>query len=217
MESLKTLKIIFSITGQCEALVRANFYEECASAGIIPYPLYGVYKDEYEFSWALTYEDFLKVPLRFLAGQESVLAVTKCNKQYATLFFLEDGKITQQSRTAALGSMVQVSGEEAVANGDYTLDPKLGIFFVAKKENPDRMSRADREATDLWNAIDGLILAHFAGENLWGTLQVLINEHKKQRPPWLEPFEVPVKDPVMENFMQPSPMLNAVGGLNFTD
>lgn len=205
MESLKTLKIIFSIDGEDQNIVRASFYEACAMAEIIPYPLLGVYKDVGEHSWALTYEDFLKVPLHFLAGQESVLAVTKCNKQYATLFFLNDGEITQQSRTEALGSMVQVSGEEAMAGGDYTHDPKLGLFFVAKKENPDRMSRADQQAVDLWNAIDGVILAHFAGENLWGTLQVLINEHRKQRPSWLAPFEV-----------QSIPR-NAVGGLNFTD
>lgn len=71
----------------------------------------------------------------FMDDQESILLVTKCNKQYATLFF----NPVLDRPNLALGSLCEVPEDEALASGSYTYREDIDCYFVCKHENPDRV------------------------------------------------------------------------------
>lgn len=115
-------------------------------------------------------------------GQESFLYVTSCNKQYATLRYAD-------GRTEALGSLHSVTKEEAHASPAFTFDPLTNTYWVTKPGNPDKEAPADRDARELWAAIDAVLdtyvfipLGGYPSQELADLAAV----RDKQRPKWLD-------------------------------
>ena len=107
---------------QCEKTSDGNFV-----------PIIGCYKGKLENAFICTQSDFNRF-IRgtvYIVGQESVLHIASGNKQEAHLEYLADG------RRESLGSMHQVTREEAMASDGWTYRPDLDIYWVAKKGNPD--------------------------------------------------------------------------------
>lgn len=160
-----------------------------------------------EQSWLLPLDLFEEHVLGtdMIEDQESVLQVSGCNKQYAHLRFLSEGNYS--GLTEHVGCLKAVPQAEAIDNEEWSYDIQQGRYFIAVK-NSQSEAPAERDQRELWAAIDNLVSAHHRGAHLWPYIAEL---EKVQR---LRPKHL---DPVMESFMQPSPVLNAVGGLNFTD
>ncbi len=94
----------------------------------------GSYKGELELSFLMNTSDFEANvrPYGFIDHQESILQVSECNKQYADLMFA-DG--TRQS----IGSLQDVTKEQAMASEAWTYRPDLNKYWVAVEGNPDRV------------------------------------------------------------------------------
>ena len=127
--------VVFSIDRQNDPIFVNAFAAAFAAAetkGRLV-PLIGCYKGEREVSFIAYACDFWAVAYEggWARGQESILFVTECNKQYATLLFLADG------RTEALGSLKSVSKAEALAQDAWSYNPRTGNYFIAAKGNPD--------------------------------------------------------------------------------
>ena len=104
----------------------------------------GYWEGVAEPSYIALREDFENIAKAggWVDQQICTLAVTSCNKQYAQLEY-PCGKLEQ------LGSMHEVTREEALASVGYTYRPDLNIYWVAKQGNPDnsyRESCARRDA-----------------------------------------------------------------------
>lgn len=94
--------------------------------------------------------------------QESILLVSECNKAYAQLLYLEDGRVE------GLGSMVQVTSAEAATAEAWT--QRNGLYWIAKRENPDKVQPpngwiSDERRKDLTSVVASLRSDHFAGSS----------------------------------------------------
>lgn len=123
---------IVSIDSAADPIERQKFKATCEHYSWVT-PTIGRYKGITEYGWLLpvsTLRKLLKHHAVFFAGQESVLLVSECNKQYATLFFF-DGRPDE-----SLGSLKETP-EKDVGGQDYTFEPLLNRYFVTTKDNPD--------------------------------------------------------------------------------
>lgn len=104
----------------------------------------GSYKGECENSFLTTTEALdavAQAPGFFkqeLYSQESYLLISECNKQYAALFFQHDGRFGD-AQLHPIGSLHAVPMAEAKKSDAWTYRTDTGQFYVAKKENPDRV------------------------------------------------------------------------------
>lgn len=73
----------------------------------------------------------------FIAGQESVLWIASGNKAEAHLEYFETSHAA--GMLVGMGSMHQVSKEEAFASDGFTYRPDLGLYWVAKEGNNDKV------------------------------------------------------------------------------
>ena len=95
----------------------------------------GSYKGELEQSFTMLTSDFQSFVKTsgYVANQESILEVSECNKQYADLVF-SDG--TRES----IGSLKDVTKEEAMKHEAWTYRPDLNKYWVAVQGNPDTVN-----------------------------------------------------------------------------
>lgn len=95
-------------------------------------PVIGSYKGDSEFAFICSENDFNEIVVQngWVDNQESVLIITRCNKQYATLHF-------HNGDTVGIGSLKQVSQEEALQHDAWTYNPEMNAWFIAVQENPD--------------------------------------------------------------------------------
>lgn len=129
---------IFSIDFKNNPLrmnVFMNYLALCKRAGMSGnvIPMIGSYKGQMEHSFICNRSDF-DLFIRgtvYIRGQESVLHVASGNKMETHLEFLADGTLV------ALGSMHEVSREQAMASDAWTYRPDMGVYWVAKEGNPD--------------------------------------------------------------------------------
>lgn len=124
------------------ALLRSLFIGHPQRTGHL-IPVIGAYNGKAEFGFIANYADFINIIMDggFVGEQESVLTVTACNKQYATLWF-NDGQgkfFTRESGTKALGSLKQVSKTVALDNSAWTFRPDINAWFITAHDNPDRV------------------------------------------------------------------------------
>ena len=132
---------IFSIDGVTEVHALAKFMRHIDTQRVMGkmegemVQLIGSYKGALELSFILLTEDFEKhvKPYGFVSNQESVLLVSECNKQYADLLYLQDG------HREALGSLKDVSKDEAMKHDGWSYRPDLGTYWITVKGNPDRV------------------------------------------------------------------------------
>lgn len=82
--------------------------------------------------------------------QECFMHVTSCNKAYASLEY-------QDGLSIALGSMHQVSMEQAMRSDGWTYRPDLDVWWVAAHGNPDL-----RDVTSILDTIVGEVMHHAA-------------------------------------------------------
>lgn len=128
--------VIFSIDGCDDPLICNQFLNRVTHHpervnNIIP--LIGMYSGVRERSFMMEREDFLNcVPVTYYYNQESILWVTECNKQYATLEY-SDGT------AEGIGCIRCVSEAEALAADGWTYRPDLDKFYIAVDGNPDRV------------------------------------------------------------------------------
>lgn len=181
--------VIFAIDA-CNYQAQASFEAWLRSVG--GKVLLGQYKMDdgtvvRERSYLVSEKDF-EVVLRMgvVANQESFLKVTRCNKQYAALFW-DDWEGWQEK---PLGSMCQVSAEEAAAEDNWTYDPAFDRWYVCKHENPDRESMEARKQRELWAAVDAVLHQYEQGPVDQIKRLVLMTKLKKvrdeQKPKWIE-------------------------------
>lgn len=119
----------------------------------------------------------------YVDNQESILFVTRCNKQYASLFY-------PATKTAvALGSMVHVPWEEAERESAWTFDPMHERYFICKAGNPDRESPEARKQRKLFGAIEAVLNQYESGQGAKGRLEVMRDLRKQfneQKPKWID-------------------------------
>ena len=139
--------VIFSIDGEEIAETREEFYRYLSRRGVSAVPAVGCYKGAREFAWVMAKPQF-DAAIRasvFVVEQESVMLVTSCNKMYATLEYLDSDEGCG-NRLEFLGSMHEVSPEEAEASDAWTYRADMDVYWVAKG-NPDRGGAVDRYNT----------------------------------------------------------------------
>ena len=132
-----------------------------------------------EASYMLSEEDFDRMrgfSPRTVAGQESFLYITSCNKQYATLVYANGDRET-------LGSMHSVTQKEAMDSPAFSLDYATGNYFVCKQGNPDKESPEARNQRKLWAAVDTLLDGGF--DDAWDALRELEDVRAVMKPKWL--------------------------------
>lgn len=105
-------------------------------------PVIGSYKGESEFAFICSENDFRNIVARrgWAEDQESILLLTRCNKQYAVLEY-EDG------RTEGIGCMKQVSQSDALNQDAWTYNPEQNAWYICVDKNPD-----DIPPPEGWNA-----------------------------------------------------------------
>ena len=141
--------IIFSIDrgGKTYCAVKDGaFRQRCRLQGIVPVKVVGCYAGVSEVSYILSANDFFK--MQYMGedawkGQESILRVSGCNKMYATLQYRDELNKPDES----LGSMHQVSKDEALQYDAWTYNPYVGVggaYFICKHGNPDRNPSEER-------------------------------------------------------------------------
>ena len=137
-----------------------------------------------EQSWLLPRDVFEKKVLDtcFIAKQESVLVVTGCNKQYATLKFLNDGAYDVLTPDIPLGCLKAVSQATALACPEWTYDPTFDRYFVTVP-NSQSESPHDRDQRELWGVIDELLDESNGLSD--GAIDRLINIRNRMKPKWL--------------------------------
>lgn len=127
--------VIFSINNT-SPMGCCSFYEQLALRGVGERhikALLGSYNGGQEVSFIMA-QDMFDLHVRdtlFLDSQESVLHVTGCNKAYAVLEYLADG------RREGLGSMCEVDREIAETYPSWTFRPDLNRWYICAKINPD--------------------------------------------------------------------------------
>lgn len=130
--------VIFSIDGVNDTHKQAKFLRHIDTAramgkmqGKMVHCI-GSYKGEIEPSYLMLWDDFLDhvIGKGFVGGQESILMVSECNKQYATLVF------SDQSRQS-VGSLKSVGKDEAMKHDAWTYRPDLNTYWIAVDGNPD--------------------------------------------------------------------------------
>lgn len=129
---------IFSIDDQ-SPLGRNQFigwFKGMAQAGLLTgelIPLIGYYKGQTEYSYICHTKNMYEiVAAGFIDGQESVMLVSECNKQYARLAY-SDG------RTEGIGSLKSVNAEEALKHEAWTYRPDMDVYWIAVDGNPDTL------------------------------------------------------------------------------
>lgn len=93
----------------------------------------GSYKGQLETSFLMRRDDFDEHIRNsvYIANQESILRVSECNKQYATLEYLKDG------RDEFIGSLKSVPKDEALMHDAWTYRPDINQYWVSVDGNPD--------------------------------------------------------------------------------
>lgn len=129
--------VIFSIDEQDdddEVAWFITWFRQVSTQGNLV-PMLGCYEGSEERSFMCLYSSFNRHVRgsAWIEWQESILLVSECNKMYARLEYL-DGR-----DDVGLGSMHEVSEEEAKASDNWTYSPSRKIYWVAKKGNPDRV------------------------------------------------------------------------------
>lgn len=133
---------IFSIDREYDEDVREAFevfFEDTVGTVSRLVRCVGSYKGILETSWICSTNDFNNFiwGTKWVANQESVLLVSACNKQYASLMFSDFSKKDASVDTLSLGSLKSVDAEEAMKHDAWTYRPDLGIYWIAVKGNPD--------------------------------------------------------------------------------
>lgn len=130
--------VIFSIDNQHDAFWRGVLAGMFKGAKGNLVPCVGSYEGETEFSWLCLREDFdnLIAGTDLIAEQESIMAISECNKQYARLEFLGTNGYAKGA-IQSLGSLKPVSKEEAMQHAGWTYRPDIDIYWIAVKGNPD--------------------------------------------------------------------------------
>ncbi len=103
----------------------------------------GCYKGQTEKAFIMDSADFDKhvKDSGFVDGQESFLYVASGNKMESVLFYPASGK------RVAIGCMRAVAPEIALASEAWTYRPDLGVYWIARKGNPDRVKKHKKPAT----------------------------------------------------------------------
>ena len=179
------MHVIFAINAHYQTLAFAKWFSNVMLArGIDNKVLLGHYtylngEEVDEYSFLISEEDFDRHREGFLAAyiyeQESFLYVTSCNKQYATLHFADPLKAPE-----ACGCLKDVSAEEARKAPAYTYDPEYDRFFITVA-NSQSEAPAERDARELWAAIDAVLTTYGCGVSL----NKLASARDKQKPKWL--------------------------------
>lgn len=96
----------------------------------------GSYKGQLETSFLMRSDDFVDHVQGsvYITGQESILRVSECNKQYATLVYLADDS------TEFIGSLKCVDKDTALAQDAWTYRPDVDQYWITVKGNPDRVN-----------------------------------------------------------------------------
>ena len=172
--------VVFSIHGDNNPFVVSEMYAAFESYGLTkPTRCIGSYNGTVENSWITTTETFDKMWCTEWAGrnwfdEESFMLFSECNKQYASLFFPDprnnprnkDGHTTVGTIPTALseymmplGSLHNVTREQAKAEGNWTYRCDTKKWFITKHESPDRVpppsghvSKEQRAKVDKWLA-----------------------------------------------------------------
>ena len=177
----------------------ARIFAEAFLHNINAKPLTGAYKmretgeNVYEESWLLPKDVFeakvLGSPI--IRDQESVLIVSGCNKQYATLRYMIDGEYACWTEDEYLGCLKEVSQREAIEAGEYTFDRGTGRYFITVDTSQSE-SPHERDQRELWDAIAGLLdvididLNSNFSEELLDCADRLWFARDKMRPKWLD-------------------------------
>lgn len=101
-------------------------------------PVFGSWRGKVEQSYVMNTDDFKAhvLPLGWVDNQEAFLVVSSCNKAYAHLWYpREEGT---EACWVGLGSMHQVTAQEALASEGWTYRPDMNAYWVCKTGNPDR-------------------------------------------------------------------------------
>ncbi len=118
----------------------------------------------------------------YIKGQESVLYVTECNKQYATLHYRDYRRDPEH-----LGCFKDVGQVEAEANGEYTYDAATGRYFICVP-NGQSEAPAERDARELWAAIEAVLEQNgdeVSCDQYDRTMRRLQDVCDTQKPKWL--------------------------------
>ena len=178
--------VIFSIDGEENLRTVKRFQDFMADKDIEFKMLSGSYEGRGENAWLVNEDGFEAIWKEgWVYNQESVLEVSSCNKQYATLRYLSGAS------TEALGSLCEVSEEEALAQDSWTYDRGTDVYYVCKKENPDRESQSARDQRELWTAVsDVLLLWENFDSALYSdvdaAMDALASVAHKQKPKWIK-------------------------------
>ena len=137
--------VIFSIDNQDSVFWRGVLAGLFRSARGNLVPCVGSYNGETELSWLCLRSDFDAIVANtdLIANQESIMAVSECNKQYARLEFL-DG----ERENVPLGSLKSVSREEAMKHASWTYRTDRGMYWISVKGNPDTVPPANGWLSD---------------------------------------------------------------------
>lgn len=105
-------------------------------------PVIGSYKGESEFAFICSEKDYREVVAerRWTEEQESVMVISRCNKQYAILEY-SNGELE------GIGSVKEVSMREALEKDAWTYDPETSKWFITVDGNND-----DVPPPEGWNA-----------------------------------------------------------------
>lgn len=114
-------------------------------------PLLGMYRGVGECSFLVAEED-MDTWKPWCANRESWLVVSRCNKQYANLYFPATG------HTEALGCMMDVTAERAAKERNWTYCPSREVYWITGPES-QHTSVAERQERELWAAIDRVVRA----------------------------------------------------------
>lgn len=103
----------------------------------------GCYKGQTEKAFIMDSADFDKhvKDSGFVTAQESFLYVASGNKMEATLFYPASGE------RVAIGCMHSVEADVALASDAWTYRPDLGVYWIAREGNPDRVKKHKKPAT----------------------------------------------------------------------
>lgn len=136
--------VIFSIDNEHDPFWRGVLAGMFTAAQGKLVPCVGSYNGETEHSWLCLRSDYdaIVAPTTMMDNQESIMAISECNKQYARLEFL-DGR-----ENVGLGSLKSVSAEEAKRHSSWTYRPDIDVYWVSVKENPDTTPPANGWLSD---------------------------------------------------------------------
>lgn len=131
---------IFTIDREFDPLTRAQFvgsFHGQEPKGDMR-PILGCYNGTRERSWIVRRDDFDRIvrATHWILRQESVLHVAGGNKMECVLEYLAD------NRLEPLGCMHEVSEAEAMASPAWSYRPDLGIYWIARRGNPDILPAA---------------------------------------------------------------------------